>query len=151
MKDSSYNRIFFSFAKNDTVLIEPQKIDWDLLFTQYTTTLFTDKGIAIPYYVRGVLINSHNVMVKVDSVNSYTTISMGNLNLDNFKSDWDIIGYNWKSVDINQQANSADYFIRSKYTYLIKDTEGEYYKLKFISFYDSLQTPGYPGFIFNKL
>jgi hypothetical protein len=149
--DTSYNNIFFNFDKKDTLIIEPPKSKWDLLFSQYTTTLFTDAGVAVPYFVRGTLINPYKVTAAVDSVQNYSNIQLTSIQDFNFSSDRDIIGYNWKSVEVNEQTNTANYAIRNNYNYIIKDTEDNYFKIKFISFYNSTKIPGYPTFIINKL
>jgi hypothetical protein len=150
-KDSLYNCVFYSISKNDTVYIEPLKSKWDLLFSQYSTTLYTDAGTPVPYFVRGTLINAYKVKAALDSIHDFSSINLSDIGDFDFKTNWDIIGHNWKSVEVNQQANTAKYEVRANYNYIIEDSEGDYYKLKFISFFNALQSPGYPTFIIEKL
>lgn len=149
-KDTSYNQVFYSFTSHSDVSIEPLKNAWDLLFTQYTTTLVTVEGASIPYFVRGTLINPYKVEAFVDSVEDFLSISRSNIVMSAFSKKWDVIGHNWKAVEIDQLSNTAKYKVREKYSYVIKDVNGEYYKLKFTDFFNESLTPGYPAFIFLK-
>ncbi len=150
-KDTTCNQIFFSIKTGQQTFIEPPKNEWDLFFGQYVTTLYTDKGVPTPYYVRGTLKNPYKVEIALDSVTNYNDITNANVNSFQLKTDWDIIGHNWKSVAIDEQGNTAQYAIRKKYHYIIRDVKGDYYKLKFLGFYNIKSEPGYPSFEFLKL
>jgi len=149
-KDTSCNYSYFSIAKGSQVIIEPKRFTWDILFSQYVASL-PDNGVFVPYPVRGVLLNPNQVMVALDSVHSYTSISLQDISNFQFTSVSDFIGYNWKSVTINFAANTGTYSLRPNYTYLIQDVLGNYYKLKFLSFYNSQGLEGYPAFEIMKL
>ncbi|NJK98070.1 MAG: hypothetical protein HC905_27010 [Bacteroidales bacterium] len=56
----------------------------------------------------------------------------------------DKIGYDWKSVEINQSANTARYAVRRNYTYIIRDMENQYYKLRFLSYVNDSLLVGFP-------
>jgi hypothetical protein len=148
-KDSICNYTYFSIPTGQQVNIEPPRNNWDLLFTQYETILY-DHGNPLPYYVRGVLINRGNV-VAVDSSKIFEQISIADVPLFNFKTDLDIIGYNWKSVTIDIASNTAKYNVRSNYNYIIRNVKGDFYKLRFVSFYNKSGAEGYPTFEFVKL
>jgi hypothetical protein len=150
-KDASYNQVYYSFTSHSPVSVEPARNSWDLLFTQYTTTLYTDQGVAIPYFVRGVLINPYHVEAILDSVHTFSSITLSLTSTMVFSQKQDVIGHDWKSVEIDQQANTAKYAVREKYTFIIRDVGGVLYKLKFTSFFNDSRTPGYPSFIFLKL
>jgi len=151
-KDTAYNFIYYSLIKNDTVVIEPQKHAWDILFTQYITTLFESNGNpAYNYPVRGIYINPFKVEAVLDTVNSYSSITDLTIGSYSFSSIQDYIGYNWKSVEVNQSANSATYNVRKNYSYVIKDNEEQYYKLRFLSFVNDSLVVGYPKFETSKL
>lgn len=150
-KVPAYNYNYFSFTKGDTVIVEPPKEKWDLLFTQYMTTLFTNDGTPTPYLVRGVYINPKNVSVMLDSVSGYDNVTLNSIVESKMSAIQDIIGYNWKSVEINTSSNSARYAIRPNYTYIIRNTEGDAYKLRFLSFVNDSLVVGYPSFEKEKL
>ena len=61
-KDSLLNFQYFSFNNNNVVNIEPEKDNWDLVFTQYTH-LYIDNLETPAYLVTGVLINYLNNLI----------------------------------------------------------------------------------------
>lgn len=150
-KNPEYNYLYYSIDKKDTVLIEPEKNLWDILFTQYTTTLYTDAGVPTPYIVRGVYLNPFNVAAMLDSTTKYALLGSQNLLPDKLSTVQDFIGYSWKSVEINQSANTANYAVRKNYSYIIRDTKGEFYKLRFLSYVSDSLKVGYPMFEKAKL
>jgi hypothetical protein len=144
-KDPSTNFNYFSFNNGgQLVSIEPLKDDWDFVFTQYTTTLYTSDNIPTPYFVRGVLSNPNGVEVALDSLTGYTNITGSDITTLSFSSKADAIGYDWKAVKV--QDVTASYSIRENYTYIIKSVTGNYYKLRFNGFYNDAGSPGYPRF-----
>ncbi len=149
-KDPTRNFVYFSFSKGGKeVSIEPAKNSWDFVFTQYSTILFTDQGVATPYFVRGVLSNRSGVEVALDSLIGFFNITAADVSYLQFSTKSDAIGYDWKSVDI--QGNTATYAVRPKNTYVIKSTTGSLYKLRFIGFFNDQGSPGYPKFEVNEL
>ncbi|HEC44193.1 MAG TPA: hypothetical protein ENI20_15330 [Bacteroides sp.] len=152
LKSEIYNYIYFNAANRETVTgIEPEMNSWDLLFTQYGDILYTDDGIPTPYYVRGVLLNSYAVTVAVDSVSVFQNISFEDLVSYRFSTIQDIIGYDWKDVEVDQTSNTAVYTIRPGITYIIRDTEDFFYKMRFISYYNDLGEKGYPVIEHSRL
>ena len=150
-KNPSFNNTYFSFKTKDTLSVEPSKNNWDILFTQYTTTLFTKEGIATPYIVRGIYVNPGIVSAMVDSLTGYANITSGHIDLSKMSSIQDNIGYNWKAVEINQSANTARYAVRKNYSYIIRDTEGVFYKLHFLTYVNDSLLVGYPMFEKERL
>ena len=133
-----YSRLSLS---SSTIISSPNKDDWDLLFSQYTH-LYAD-SIVPAYLVTGVLINQKSgVEVAIDSVNTFSDIIFSNINNYTFNNNQDIIGYNWKLYDFD----NGYYIIKSNISYIIKNTEGRYYKLRFIDFYNDVGVKGYPTF-----
>jgi len=147
LKDPSYNYQYMSNGNGVQWLqVEPPREMWDLQFTQYGSILFTDDGIPTPYYVRGTLLNRNGVMAALDSVNSFADISFEDISGYDFSSRADIIGHEWKSVEVDVNSNTAVYTVNTDYTYIIKDSDGFYYKLRFISYYNDLGQKGFPVF-----
>lgn len=150
-KNDNYNYTYFSLSKKDTVIIEPDKANWDILFTQYTTTLYTNEGIPTPYVVRGVYLNPYKVAASLDSISNYTDIKPGSGSSYQFYSRQDFIGYTWKSVEINQSANTARYSVNDTYSYLLKDNEGQCFKFRFMSYVNDSLVVGFPMFEKEKI
>ena len=145
-KDYLSNMIRFSFESNMTSYSEPNKDDWDLLFTQYTT-FFADTTTPT-YLVTGVLLNTINgTEAAVDTVNSFNDITFNNINSYSFSANQDIIGYNWKEYNLPSQT----YIINSNKNFVIKTFDNRYFKLHFLDFYNSFGEKGYPTFEAKEL
>jgi hypothetical protein len=149
-KDASKNFVYFSFSEGGKeVSAEPEKNSWDFVFRQYSTTLYTDEGIATPYLVRGVLINPNGVTAALDTLIGYTGLRGSDIQDLKFSRGSDVIGHDWKSVEI--EGTTATYAVRPKNTYVIRDTGGLFFKLRFTGFFNDSGAPGYPGFEFGEL
>jgi hypothetical protein len=150
-KDPLKNFVYFSFSQGGkSVIIEPEKNNWDFVFTQYSTTLYTDQGVPTPYFVRGVLSNRNGVEVALDTLIGFPNLSSQDIGSLQFDSKSDAIGHDWKSVTV-EGSTSASYSIRPKNTYIIRSTEGFLYKLRFTGFFNDRGVPGYPRFEIKEL
>lgn len=151
VKNPDLNYLQYSFENHEVRFLEPDNNDWDLLFTQYFTVLFTDDGIPAPYYVRGVWLNPNLVESALDTLTHFIDISASNALNNEFSSKQDAIGHDWKSVRVDESSNSAEYKVRPGYTYIVRDTDGELYKLRFKSYFNESGVKGFPSFEFAKL
>lgn len=150
-KSGSSNYIYFSFTTHEQVFPEPAREDYDLLFTQYTTLLYTNDGEPYPYIVTGVLLNRFNTMCYLDTTFVFDSIAMDHIQDQRFTSRPDVIGYDWKEVKGDVNSGNVYYEIRPENNYFIKNQEGFYYKLRFVSFYNNNGEKGYPTIEFQKL
>lgn len=133
-KDSIYNFTFLSFTTKSTVIIEPPKADWDLVFTQYLEALPT------PYLVTGVLLNRYGTSAVMDSLKTFFQITYSDALNYSLSSKLTAIGYKWKKYDYG----TSSYIVYPQMNYIIKDSEGIYYKIHFIDFYDTSGNKGNP-------
>ncbi len=143
-KNELYNNVAYSFSTHKSLIVEPPKDQWDIAFTQYTKMFYEP---FTPYLVTGVLINPHNVEVAVDTTNSFINISSEEVANYTFTKQLDAIGYDWKYFSLEENL----YTVLPELTYLIKDTEGIYYKLHFIDFYNQQGLKGSPKFEMQRL
>ena len=144
-KDNSKNFQYLSFNNNEVINIEPNKEEWDLLFTQYTH-LYNDPDLPPSYLVTGVLINYlNNVLVSKDSINTFEDINYNNVETYTFSNKQNAIGYDWKTY------NGNGYVINTNLTYIIKDISNRYFKMRFIDFYNSYGEKGHPSFEIQEL
>lgn len=144
------NHVLFSISNPAAAITEPRNTSWDLLFSQYTTLLFTDAGDPYPYLVTGVLLNPKSTFVAIDSVTPFQNINFETVQSMNFTKQADIIGYDWKTYSFT----SGTYTVKSSISYIIRDNKGFYYKLRFVGFYKFLNNrlqKGYPSFEYQKL
>ncbi len=143
-KDASKNNVCFSFDQSDVVKVEPNKEQWDLLFSQYTHIFFNP---FTAYTVTGVLINPNKTEVAIDTSIAFVDLSMDNLGELKFTRDANAIGYNWKYYSLS----AGQFTVYDKVNYIIKTNKGFYYKLHFVDFYNAQGEKGFPKFEFQKL
>lgn len=144
-KDPSKNFVYFSLSDGGKeVAVEPAKESWDFVFTQYSTTLYTDGGIPTPYFVRGVLSNRFGTEVALDTLIGFTNLTANDIPNLQFSNKSDAIGHDWKSVKV--EGTSAIYAVRPNNTYVIKSVGSLLYKLRFTGFFNDQGSPGYPRF-----
>jgi hypothetical protein len=149
-KQAGANHVLFSIFNPIAKISEPGNTSWDLLFTQYTTLLYTDVGDPYPYLVTGVLLNPVFVEVAVDSITPFADIDFEKAEAMTFTKQADRIGYDWKIYDFDE----GTYTVDSDKIYIIRDTKGFLYKLRFIGFYKfntNRLEKGYPSFEYQKL
>ena len=143
-KQPDKNYSSFSFDAKAQVPIQPPKDSWDLLFTQYTQ-LFYDPYT--PYLVTGVLLNRNGVEVAVDSSSGFEEIRYEDLQGYSFTDRYNAIGYDWKTYAFID----GSYQVHTDINYIIRDTEGRYFKLRFLDFYDEAGNKGRPSFELREL
>jgi hypothetical protein len=155
-KNNYYSLMYFSFENNGNMVdVAPPKNLWDVVFTKYTYTYYSEP-INSPYryyLVTGALINKwagvENDAAKKDSTVGYkpfediTAANIGNFNFTNLAGK---IGFSWKEYDFN-----LGYLIIPNQYYLLKDPTGYIYKIKFIDFYDDQGNKGTAKFEYQRL
>ncbi|MCH2224994.1 MAG: HmuY family protein [Crocinitomicaceae bacterium] len=140
-KDEAYNFTFLSFESNSAIEIQPEKNTWDLVFGQYAH-LFEP---TFPYLVTGVLSSRNGVEIAEVYDKPFDEIKYADVSNYPFSSDIDIIGYDWKTYA------GGTYVTHLEQNYLVKTTEGFYYKIHFIDFYNQFGDKGNPKFEVQQL
>lgn len=145
-KNYDVSFIHFSFNNSgQTLLLEPKKNEWDLLFTNHYHKF---SNLPLPFVLTQVLTNKFNgVIVAEDNNNNFFNITLSDTANYTFTNYWDEIGHDWKIR--NSQDNS--FTIDPNKCYIIKTTDKTFYKIRFIDFYNNLGTKGYPKFEIQKL
>ena len=147
IKDEIFNFKYLTFDNDETISIEPLKEEWDLLFTQYTH-LYLENTEPPAYLVTGVLTNYlNNIMVARDTINKFIDINLNMIDQYNFTNNQNEIGYNWKTYNFTSQ----NYIVNSEITYIISTSNGRYFKLHFIDFYNDNGEKGNPKFEIQEL
>lgn len=131
---------------NKIIDLEPDMEEWDILFTRYRHIYYNTTPVT-PYSVTGVILNPNKVVCAKDSLIGFENITAKTVKELEFTNRKDVIGFDWKTYDFN--LNRFD--IVRKYTYIIKDTKGYFYKLRFIDFYDEQGVKGTPKFELQRL
>lgn len=150
-KNADYNLVYVSFDNGgEQVYAAPEKDTWDLRFSMYTKVFTTnpgddipfEDGDTIPYLVNGVLINPYNVAATEMTTTSFDSLELSQVVSSTLSNEEDVIGYDWKFFSL--QANG--YTVDTTKVYIIKDRQGDYFKLRFIDFYSQTGEKGYPTF-----
>lgn len=143
-KNAAYNFIFFSFNTNNVVNVEPEKNKWDLNFTVFTNVI----DGAGSYGYSDFVLNNLKGGVKAYRINvspsvTYAGFSKAGVNDGNFTEDQRIIGADWR--DVFSGTAFSDRF------YVLKDIDGNYYKIRMLGFLNDGGVRGYPKFEYKLL
>ena len=150
-KDSDYNYQFFSFT-NGAIEVEPAKTAWDFRFTWSLHTGAMPTGETYPYgYSDLILINqlggveiAEVVFQDAEGASNgnpdYDSFSADNISEVSFSSEEGAFASTWRKTTGTPLGAQYDRF------YVIKDGDGNVYKLKFISMGvgEDAGTRGYP-------
>ncbi len=136
------NYAYFNFSTMQLVENEPVALDeWDIVFTTYKEIIPDDNGVLYPYIIRGALINPYKISVaQIDNGISFDQFNMQNALAIQYNKNLNEIGYDWK--EYSQSANK--YTIVPNRFYVIKTINGNYFKMRFVDFYDDQGRKGYP-------
>lgn len=142
-KNADYNFVYYSFKNGGEVVTpEPKKNAYDLVFSYYSKEIYYSATEFLWYGVTGVLLNPNGVAVATDSTDNFTGITYQDLDNYTFSQVRDVIGYEWKSYNIDEGV----YTILTKNTYMIRDRSGNFWKLRFTSFTNVQGERGNPTF-----
>lgn len=148
-KSENFNFTFFSLMSENTVSAEPQHTEWDLNFTVSSGIAeFPGAGrtaYGYPDYVAvNYLGNIKGYPVSVDSFR-YSNFSLSDIDESAFSSHQDVIGSDWRiTMPPNRGINNSIF-------YVIKDSKGNLYKLRFTAFENENGERGYPEFEYRLL
>ena len=128
-KDAAYNFQFASLVKGTAVNVEPVKARWDIVwgysiyFTGPTPYAFSDL----------VFLNKYagtEAAEVLTTATTYDAFAESNLTGITFSKDRDVIGSKWR-------ATTGTVGVKTDRFYLVKDTSGNIYKLRFVNFHAS--------------
>lgn len=146
-KNPAYNHTFFSLVNNTQVQAEPVKENWDIKFTTFTNEVFQGGASAGSYFFSDFVVTNNKAGVtayKVDGAEAaYNAFSLANVIEGSFSTDQRAIGANWRDV-INKQVFDNVFFI-------LRDSAGKVYKIRFISMLDTNGNRGFPLFQYQEL
>lgn len=142
--------VYFNFDKGGIILdIEPNKNDWDFCFVRYRTVYY-ELNPPFPYLVNGIHINTFKNEAAVDSTLNFYKIDLSTALSLNFKTQRDVMGFDWKVYDFTNQHYKARDFVN----YVIKPKDnmpGNVWKMRFTDFYNNRGQKGFPVFEVKKL
>lgn len=149
-KDDEFHFAFFSFEEDDLVSVAPNKDDWDLNFTVFTNII---PGFGAYGYADFVVSNSKSnvqaymIEVNDDAILDYDAFELTNVDATKFKTDQRSIGSSWRNGGGPEELPS----LKDDVFYVVKDTDGNLYKLKFLAMTNEAGERGYPQFVYRLL
>lgn len=133
-KDETYNFSFFDLDLG-AAQAEPAKANWDIMYGSFTNVV--NFGYNVPYaYNDYVIINRNQTEVAevlVASEVTYSAFTLSDAQALTLTSAQNAIGSNWR----NGGSQTTSPSLKEDRFYVIKDSEDNYYKLKFTSMYSS--------------
>lgn len=148
-KNTSYNFSYFSFNTASEVNVAPEKTEWDLNFTVFTNEFpgFGSYGYS-DFVVNNTKSNVKVYMIDTD-VDSFTydTFSIIDVDTTKFTDDQRAIGSSWR----NGGGPGSLPSLKDNVFYVVNDTDGNLYKLKFLALTSQAGERGHPEFVYSLL
>jgi len=151
-KNPDINYVALSFNNGGSVMsLEPRKDQWDLHFGQYTGYTPDENGTLYSYYVQGILLNPNGVEAAIDTTFKFNEIQYEDIPLFGYSSKQDTIGHLWKDVEIDFETLESVYTVDTTINHIIRSVSGNYYKLRFLNFYNEMGEKGFTVFEYQRL
>lgn len=155
-KDSEYHFKFFSFLTGTYADVQPKKKNWDLCFTVFTNLTINPSNNQPTSYIYPDFV-THNILGGVSVYEVLTANGQGETAYNNFKKDDVVdskfvlndqrtIGSNWRTTT---GVNGTEVF--SNKFYVLKNSDGFYFKIRFLRMKDDQGFRGYPQFEYKAL
>ncbi|MEO1031978.1 MAG: HmuY family protein [Bacteroidota bacterium] len=154
-KDSNYNITAVSLSDGQISSLEPMSKDWDIdfggVFSFYGFQGPLAAGLTYSdYTLHNTLggVGLYEITNEDDTTQSYTNFSYADISEASFiYNDRAVVGSGWRSVDFMTGETS----VRENRYYIVKDTDGNYYKLRFTAVESESGERGYPQFQYELL
>ncbi|HRP89020.1 MAG TPA: HmuY family protein [Edaphocola sp.] len=148
-KDEQYNFMYFSFDSGVLEKAAPQKPNWDFVWSvSIFHTPYYDEEVAYVFSDMVAINNRAGVRVaekkyanEHDANNAFENYSLGQVQEEQFSDSLWAIGNKWRSTPAPGESNIPG--VKKDRFYILQDPQGNYYKLKFLSF--SLEDGGERG------
>lgn len=129
-KNNEANFQFVSLIKGATVSVEPVKADWDIVwgYSMYFTGTFP-YGFADLVFINNLAgVSAVQVLTATKSYAAFAEADVAGLTFSNSR---DVIGSKWRTAPDQQSVGGS---VKTDQFYVIKDGNGNVYKLKFVSY-----------------
>ncbi|SIS53729.1 HmuY protein [Zobellia uliginosa] len=146
-KDAAFNFQFVSLISDTLVSVEPEKDKWDLNFTVFTNEI---EGYGSYGYADFVATNSKGEVsaYKVDAESKpYEEFTISDIDTEALDTDQRAIGSSWR----NGGGPGTLPSLKEDVFFIVKDGDGNYYKLKFTALVNESGIRGYPAFEYTLL
>ncbi len=140
-KDNMYNFKHFSFDTLSTVDIEPKKENWDLCFAPFTYVILDPPHgsyVFSDFIVHNRKGNVVSYQQDITTDLNYDNFEYTDIDENNFSEDQTTIGSNWRNVFTRT--------VRDDRFFILKDPNGNIYKIKFLAMVNADGERGFPQF-----
>jgi hypothetical protein len=157
-KNTDYSFVFVSLDNGQTVNVQPKKNQWDLNFTGFTN-YYPFGASSITYYFSDFVATNMLGGAKVYQIvvadatqtetefNSFSSTNVVESNFTVSATDQRVIGSSWR----NGGGPSSLPSIKDDRFYVVKDVDGNLYKLRFLALTNDAGERGYPFFEYKIL
>ncbi|APZ47992.1 hypothetical protein BW723_17550 [Polaribacter reichenbachii] len=148
-KNSAYNFTFFSFNSDAEASVEPVKQNWDLNFTVFTNEIegYGSYGYS-DFITNNTKADAQVYMIDTDvDAFTYDDFTLADLATANFTTDQRSIGSSWR----NGGGPGSLPSLKDNVFYVVNDTDGNLYKLKFLALTNADGERGHPEFVYSLL
>lgn len=149
-KNEAYHFTFFSFDSEKVVNVEPEKKNWDLNFTVFSNIIPGNGAYGYSdFVVNNTKSNVHAYLIngEADEAINYDNFKRMDVDASQFNEDQRSIGSTWRKGGGPDTLPS----LNENLFYVVKDTEGNLYKLKFLAMTNEAGERGYPKFVYALL
>lgn len=157
-KDPEYNFAFFNLKTGMPAKIQPKKKSWDIGFTTFTNEVFMGPTTSAGsyFYADFVTINTlegvgaYQVNVTGNLEQAYAAFKLKDVDPSKFVfNDHRAIGDKWRTT--TGTSDNPVPFVYSDRFFILKDTNGFYFKVKFRSMKSKAGERGFTSFDFDPL
>lgn len=149
-KNEEFHFTFFSFNEEDLVSVQPKKNEWDLNFTVFTNIIDGFGGYGYSDFVvsnSNSNVQVYTIEVEDDAPLNYDAFELPNVDATKFQTDQRSIGSSWRNGGGPDELPS----LKDDVFYVVKDSKGNLYKLKFLAMTNEAGERGYPQFVYRLL
>lgn len=126
-KNADYNFSFASLENDNVVMAEPKQANWDIQWS-YSTY---NSGLGSPYWFQDFILLNYEGGAQaaeiLESIVTYDAFAESNVAAVTFLQTRDVIGSKWRAT------SGATLGIKRDRFYVVKDPQGNVYKLTFVS------------------
>lgn len=156
-KDADYNFKFFNLLTEETVSVQPKKDKWDINLSGFTN--YINFGTDVLYYYSDFITSNilggtqvYEVVVSdaTETETEFENFVLANVDESQFltsTTDQRMIGSNWR----NGGGPSSGPSIKDDRFYVLKDEDGNIFKLRFLAMSNESGERGYPTFSYKLL
>ena len=147
-KDPQFNMTAYSMTDNKIVSVEPAKGNWDL---NVSGVFATDIGTTYSDFVLHNTLGGVSLyeVIITEGVKSYADFTKADVDESQLNDeDRSIIGSNWRSAT---GPSSSTPVAKDDRYYVLKEADGNYYKIRFTAVVNESGERGYPSFEYSLL